>query len=235
MEKQTTENPLVSIVVPLYNEEETVGDVLSRLGQLTKIRKEILVVDDGSKDNSLAVSKQFPFVTILHHNENRGKGAALKTGFVNGKGDIFVVQDADLEYSPEEIQKIVYPIIEGKADVVYGSRFLGKCVGMSFLHRLGNLILSEVVSLVFSRRITDVMTGHKAFSRNALRSFIIEENGFEVEIEITAKLLGQKKLRFMEIPISYTYRRKGHSKIGFRHGLTCLIKLLILGVFVRRP
>ena len=220
------EEPLVSIIVPLYNEEDTIGDVLERLERLATIRKEIIVVDDGSRDNSLTASKQFPFVTILNHKERRGKGAAIQTGFAHGKGDIFVVQDADLEYSPEEIPKIVHPIIERKADVVYGSRFKEiRAEDMKFSHRLGNRILSIASTLLYGKLVTDVMTGHKCFRRNVIEALHLSENGFKIEVEITAQVL-RRDFRFTEVPITYHYRKHSHSKIRSSDGLECLWKLL---------
>jgi glycosyltransferase involved in cell wall biosynthesis len=222
-----TEQPLVTIVIPVYNEENTIGDVLRRITTL-QLRKEILVVDDGSNDNTGAILKRYPCARTIQHDSNRGKGAALRTGFAHGRGEVFVVQDADLEYMPEEIPAIVGPILAGVADVVYGSRFLGECDGMSLSHRIGNMILSGTTSLLYLRRVTDVMTGHKAFSRGAISSILLEEDGFEAEVGITTRVLRRKDLRFVEVPISYSYRLTGSSKIRAIDGLRCLLRLLKL-------
>jgi glycosyltransferase involved in cell wall biosynthesis len=252
----TSEFPLVTIIVPVYNEEQTIGDLLSRLVRLEGIRKEVIIVDDGSTDSTsrilgtleladniirvagkvgelkpeLTRYNEFSSIKIVRHEGNRGKGAALRTGLVCGNGEIFVVQDADLEYLPEDIGTIVRPIVAGEADVVFGSRFLGSCVGMSISHRVGNWILSGMTTLLFSRRVTDVMTGHKAFSRSALRDLAWNEDGFAAEIGIAAAVLANKELMFKEVPISYTYRLKGRSKIQFRDGLACLLRLMKLRI-----
>jgi len=220
-----SEFPIVTVIVPVYNEEQTIGDLLSRLTRLEGIKKEIIIVDDGSTDNTPRILKEFPNIKIVRHDGNQGKGAALRTGLAHGKGDIFVVQDADLEYLPENIGMIIHPIVAGQADVVFGSRFLGSCAGMSTSHRVGNWILSAMTTLLFFRRITDVMTGHKAFSRYALRDLVWDENGFAAEIGIAVAVLANKQLRLIEVPISYEYRRKGSSKIRFRDGLACLLRL----------
>jgi glycosyltransferase involved in cell wall biosynthesis len=226
----TNEFPLVTIVVPVYNEEQTIRDLLSRLTRLEGIKKEIIIVDDGSTDNTPRILKEFPNLKIVRHEGNRGKGAALRTGLAYGDGDIFIVQDADLEYLPENIGMIIGPIVAGEADVVFGSRFLGSCVGMSTSHRVGNWILSGMTTLLFFRRVTDVMTGHKAFSRHALRDLVWDENGFAAEIGIAVAILRNKELRLTEVPISYEYRLKGRSKIRLSDGLTSLLKLMKLRI-----
>ena len=221
------ETPLVSIIVPVYNEEELVEEVLQRLGKLReKLNAEIIVIDDGSTDNSVQKIREFSWAKLICHKKNLGKGKAIATGVTCSKGQIIIIQDADMEYPPEDIPKIIKPIIEGRADVVYGSRFLGRNEGMSFSHRLGNKILSLAASLLYRIKITDIMTGHKAFLRNFITPSDFKECGFGIEIEVTAKLLRQK-LRFLEIPISYSYRRKGCSKISYKDGIKCLLKIFI--------
>lgn len=252
----TSELPLVTVIVPVYNEEQTIGDLLSRLVRLEGIRKEIIIVDDGSTDSTprilgilelahsimriagkvgelkpeLTRYNEFPSIKIVRHERNRGKGAALRTGLAYGGGNVLVVQDADLEYLPENIGMIIRPIVAGEADVVFGSRFLGSCVGMSTSHRVGNWILSGMTTLLFFRRVTDVMTGHKAFSRYALRDLVWDEDGFAAEIGIAVAVLADKELRLTEVPISYEYRHKGRSKIRFSDGLACLLRLMKLGI-----
>jgi glycosyltransferase involved in cell wall biosynthesis len=225
-----SEFPIVTVIVPVYNEEKTIGDLLSRLTRLEGIKKEIIIVDDGSTDNTPSILKEFPNIKIVRHEGNRGKGAALRTGLAYGNGDIFIIQDADLEYLPENIGMIIRPIVAGEADVVFGSRFLGSCVGMSTSHRVGNWILSGMTTLLFFRRVTDVMTGHKAFSRYALRDLVWDEDGFAAEIGMATAVLANKELRFKEVPISYQYRVKGRSKIRLSDGLKCLLRLMKLGI-----
>jgi len=252
----TSKFPLVTIIVPVYNEEQTIGDLLSRLVRLEGIRKEIIIVDDGSTDSTprilgileladsimrvagkerglkpeLTPYDEFPGIKIVRHEGNRGKGAALRTGLAYGSGDIFVIQDADLEYLPENIGVITRPIVVGEADAVFGSRFLGSSAGMSASHRIGNWILSGMTTLLFFRRVTDVMTGHKAFSRFALNELTWDEDGFAAEIGIAAAVLANKELRLVEVPISYAYRLKGRSKIRFADGLACLLRLVKLRI-----
>jgi glycosyltransferase involved in cell wall biosynthesis len=225
------EFPLVTVIVPVYNEEQTIRDLLSRLTRLEGIRKEIIIVDDGSTDNTPRILKEFPNIKIVRHEGNRGKGAALRTGLAYGDGDIFIIQDADLEYLPENIGMIIRPIVAGEADVVFGSRFLGSCVGMSTSHRVGNWILSGMTTLLFFRRVTDVMTGHKAFSRDVMCKLVLEEARFEAEIDMAACVLRERRFRFVEIPISYKYRRRGNAKIRAVDGLKCFMRLLELRLF----
>ena len=220
---------LVTAVVPVYNEEGTIRDLLSQLIAIADTRMEVVVVDDGSTDGTSVVLDEFRAVqnvTILRHDRNRGKGAALRTGFNHSKGDVIVIQDADLEYDPRNIRVLADPILSGEEDIVFGSRFLGSCEGMSFSHRMANWGFSAVTTLLFMRRVTDVMTGHKAFSRNTLREIVWTGEGFEGEIGITVAPLRRRQLRFAEVPISYKYRLKGSSKIRPRDGLICLLMLL---------
>jgi len=219
--------PSVTVVVPTYNEEGTIGQTLSELTRIhSKVRPlEIIVVDDGSSDRTKDEVARFPSVIYIRHQRNMGKGMALKTGLKIGHGKIVVVQDADMEYSPTEIPQLVKPIFDGRADVVYGSRFIGKRNGMSFSHLVGNVILSKVASMLYQENITDIMTGHKVFSRKVLESLRLKENGFSVEVELTAKVL-KNGWKILEIPIDYSYRKHGVAKIRYRDGLGSLLKLL---------
>jgi glycosyltransferase involved in cell wall biosynthesis len=219
--------PSVTVVVPTYNEERTIGQVLSELTKIeSKVRPlEIIVVDDGSSDRTKDEVAKFPSVIYIRHQRNMGKGMALRTGLKIGRGKAVVIQDADMEYSPTEIPQLVKPILDGRADVVYGSRFIGKRNGMSFSHLIGNVILSSVASLLYRENITDIMTGHKAFSRKVLGSLRLKENGFSVEVELTAQVL-KNGWKILEIPIGYSYRTHGAAKIRYRDGLGSLLKLL---------
>lgn len=217
----------ISVIVPVYNEEKSVGIVL---GSLIRLRKalpmmEIVVVDDGSKDRTADEVLAFPVVRYVRHEENRGKGAALLTGFEAATGDIFVVQDADLEYSPSDIPKLVEPMLNGRADVVYGSRFKAKCDGMSLMHQIGNRILSLTTRLLYRVSITDVMTGHKCFTRQVLESLDLKENDFNIEVEITAKVL-KNGWRLVEVPITYSRRPFGNTKISYTDGISSMIQLI---------
>jgi len=224
--------PLVSVIIPVFNEEESVGATLERTLQLRKkYSLEVVVIDDGSTDRTREIIRSFADVLLIGHTRNLGKGMAIITGMLKSRGDILVVQDADLEYSPEEIPRLIEPILNKRADVVFGSRFLGRIVGMTRTHWFGNKLLSSAARLLYGVQITDVMTGHKAFSRKSLNSIELREKDFEIEVEFTAKLL-RNGWKIEEVPISYSFRRNGRSKIGYRDGFRCFIKLLILRVSV---
>lgn len=219
--------PLISVIVPVYNEEMAIGEVLKKLTLLQKeMSLEIVAVDDGSIDKTIDIIKTFPSVTIICHPKNMGKGKAIATGLSKSRGQIVVIQDADGEYAPEEIPKIVFPIVEKQADIVFGSRFMAHAhnYGMSVSHKIGNIILSLTARLLYNAKVTDVMTGHKAFCREAIESIGLSANGFEIEVEMTRKLL-KKKWRLREIPISYIRRQHGEAKITARDGFICLAKL----------
>ncbi|MCL5949133.1 MAG: glycosyltransferase family 2 protein [Candidatus Bathyarchaeota archaeon] len=226
---QQSAAPDVSIIIPTYCEEETIAEVLQRVIKVSWSlgNTEIIVVDDGSTDHTAEKVAAFPFVKYLRHQNNLGKGAAIRTGIKNARGKILVIQDADLEYLPEYIPALVKPISEGPMDIVYGSRFKGKPEGMSFSHFVGNSILSGVARFLYNIQITDIMTGQKAFKKSILNSAELEENGFAVEIEITCKGFNKDK-KFTEIPIPYTYRRYGVSKIAYIDGLRSLVKLFTI-------
>jgi dolichol-phosphate hexosyltransferase len=229
MQQSTT--PDVSIIIPAYCEEETICEVLQRVIKVSWSmgNVEILVVDDGSTDKTGQKVQAFPFVKYLHHKVNQGKGAAIRTGVKESRGKIIVIQDADLEYLPEYLPSLVQPIAAGEMDIVYGSRFKGRHEGMSFSHLVGNSILSLVARFLYSVKITDIMTGQKAFRRSVLESANLEENGFEVEIEITCRGLNKKEpQKYAEVPIPYACRQHGESKIAYMDGVKSLIKLIAL-------
>jgi len=218
----------VTVLIPCFNEEDTVVQVIERvMNAQSGFEKEILVVNDGSTDSSEQRIRRFEdnAVRLISHSSNRGKGAAIRTGFENASGEVVVIQDADLEYFPENIPNLVKPILEGEADIVYGSRFLGTIKGMSLRHRLGNLVLSLTTSLLYEAKITDAMTGHKAFAVYAVKDLELECKRFEVELEMTIKLLKRRR-KIVEIPIPYEYRRSGKSKISWKDGFAALFYLL---------
>jgi glycosyltransferase involved in cell wall biosynthesis len=223
---EPTTVPDVSIIIPAYCEEETITEVLQRVIKVSWSlgNTEIIVVDDGSTDGTKQKVQQFPFVKYVRHEKNQGKGAAIRTGLINARGNILVLQDADLEYAPEFIPALVRPIANGSMDIVYGSRFKGKPENMTVLHFIGNSILSMVARLMYNADITDIMTGQKAFRKQLINGTQLEENGFEIEIELTSR--GFTNLpNYTEIPIPYSYRQHGVSKIAYIDGFKSLIKL----------
>jgi len=221
-------NWTVSVIVPAYNEEKNIVETLKRL---TKLQDEIgfleiIVVDDGSEDNTSKEIANFVNVKYIKHPRNLGKGTALNTGIRESVGEIIVIQDADMEYFPEKIPDLIAPILKEEVDVVYGTRlFRGLPEGMSFSHYIGNRILSLVATMVYGVKLTDVMTGYKAFARKIFDSFELESSGFGIEIELTVKSLSNG-WKFKEIPLPYRYRQKGTSKIKYKDGLRCLLQLL---------
>jgi glycosyltransferase involved in cell wall biosynthesis len=220
--------PVVSVIVPVYNEEESIPALLFRLNEAADGQWEILFVDDGSTDSSFRLLSQGNNGTmrLFRHERNLGKGAAIKTALGNARGRVAIVQDADLEYDPMDIPRIVAPICSGSADVVFGSRFLNSEVGgMSLSHILGNRILSKTASILFRTRITDIMTGHKAFRRDTLSPKSLRCAGFDSEIEVTHSLVVSANGRFLEIPIRYSRRVDGEAKISRRDGLRALLRI----------
>lgn len=209
---------LTTIVIPVYNELATVARVVSRVAALP-IEKEILIVDDCSTDGTVEVLKKLEDVegiTLVLKSENEGKGAALRTGFDHAKGDIIVIQDADLEYDPLEIPQLLNPILQDEADVVYGSRFLECAHSSSRIHRMGNRLLTTLSNLFNGLKLTDMETCYKAFRRDVLDSLELNQNRFGVEPELTAKL-ARRGYRFVEVPITYQPRSYAEGKkIGIK-------------------
>ncbi|MGA2385892.1 MAG: glycosyltransferase family 2 protein [Candidatus Bathyarchaeia archaeon] len=226
---QQSDAPDVSVIIPAYNEEETIAEVLRRMIKVSWSlgNVEIIVVDDGSSDRTREEVTAFPLVKCFSHAVNRGKGAAVRTGIENSHGKVVVINDADLEYEPEYLPMLVKPILDGSSDIVYGSRFKGDTDGMSFSHYVGNSVLSLMARFLYSREITDIMTGQKAFRRSILDGAKLREDGFAVEVEMTCAGLNAGR-RFKEVPIPYLYRRHGYSKIANMDGVRSFIKLITL-------
>ncbi|KPK33077.1 MAG: glycosyl transferase [Nitrospira bacterium SG8_35_1] len=233
--KFDTKNFFLSVVIPVYNERETIHDILDAV-VATPYRKEILLVDDGSTDGTRDIlsNLQQDGVMVFMHDRNQGKGAALQTGLSHATGDIIIIQDADLEYDPEEYPILLKPILDGRADVVYGSRFAGHGSHrvLYFWHYAGNRFLTLLSNLFTNLNLTDMETCYKVFTREALVGVVIGEKRFGFEPEITAKM-AKKKLRIYEVPISYygrTYEegKKVNWKDGVR-ALWCIVKYNIWG------
>ncbi len=219
------ESKVLSIVIPCYNEEKSIVPIVKRVLKSPVEEKEIIIVDDCSTDGTREILKKEvrPLVSrIIYHTRNQGKGGALRTGFQAASGDVVIIQDADLEYDPMEYPKIVAPIFEGKAEVVYGSRFLNQKRKGYLANRAANWALTVCSNFFTGQKLTDMETCYKAFRREIIQSIDIEENRFGFEPEITAKI-AKKGIRIREMPISYRPRtNKQGKKIGFKDGLRAL-------------
>ncbi|GAC1400056.1 MAG: glycosyltransferase family 2 protein [Chloroflexota bacterium] len=225
----------LSVVIPSYNEERTilrVVDAVQRVDLGSDIDKEIVIVDDGSSDGTRALLKRFAGdtnVRVLLHHRNFGKGAALRTGFDVVTGDIIIVQDADMEYDPQEFPRLLEPILQGHADVVYGSRLSGGRPQRVYLfwHLVGNRFLTLLTNLLFNSTLTDMETGYKVFRREVVESFQLRENDFRIEPEMTAQVLSNHIWRVYEMPISYYGRTyEEGKKITWRDGVGALKTLI---------
>ena len=214
--------------MPAYNERATIEEIVTRVMSVP-MRVELIVVDDcstdGTRDLLVTLQRQHGF-TLLLQDHNQGKGAALRCGFAAVTGDIVAVQDADLEYSPEELPMLAELIIEGRADVVYGSRFLGRHRVFLFTHYLGNRLLTVITNVLYNTMLSDMETCYKVMRSEVLRSMQLESNGFGIEPELTAKIF-KRGYRVYEVPISYDGRGYDEGKkIGWRDGFVALWVLL---------
>ena len=220
----------LSIIIPCYNERENIIKILDKVDQAEVPHKEIIVVDDMSTDGTRKILEERVkerVAKIVYHEQNGGKGAALKTGFSHATGDIVIIQDADMEYDPMEYPQVIEPIVKGEADVVYGSRFLESKAKGYLSNRLANKFLTKLSNLFTGLHLTDMETCYKAFKREIIQSVDIEEKRFGFEPEITAKI-AKMKIRIKEVPISYYPRTNAEGKkIGFKDGLRaiyCIMK-----------
>ncbi len=221
----------LSVVIPVYNEKETILRIIAKVLKLDFVR-EVLVVDDGSTDGTRELLHSTPLdgrVKLFFHDRNRGKGAALRTGFGHVAGEIVAIQDADLEYDPNEFIEMIKPILEGVADVVYGSRLSGgrpQRVHL-FWHRMGNVFLTFLTDLLYNATLSDMETCYKMFRKSVLDAIRIESDDFSVEPELTAKICKNKQWRVYELPISYYGRSYAEGKkISWKHGFSALWTLL---------
>jgi len=212
----------ITVLIPVYNEIDTLETILNKVEEtnLCNLQKEIILIDDYSTDGTRDILKNLEGrYKILYHDKNMGKGAALRTGFKNMTGDIAIIQDADLEYNPKDYETRIKPVVEGQYDVVYGSRLMGKPSSSFMLtHLLGNKLITLVGNILYGKKLTDLETCYKVFTKEILKGVEIKSNRFDFEPEITAKIL-KKKARFKEFPISYNGR--GHNegkKITWKDG-----------------
>ncbi len=221
-------DPLLSVVMPVYNERETIDEIIRRVC-CVPVRTELIVVDDcssdGTRDILQRLQRERGFKLVLQE-KNQGKGAALRRGFQEVTGELVVIQDADLEYSPEEYPDLIDLICSGRADVVYGSRFLGRHRVFMFTHYLGNRLLTTITNVLYNTMLTDMETCYKVMRADVLRSFSLHSNGFGIEPELTAKIF-RRKYRVYEIPITYDGRGyEEGKKITWRDGFVALWVLL---------
>jgi len=220
----------ISVVIPVFNEKDTILEVINRVKKVS-IDKEIIIVDDCSSDGTQKVLKSIlndnKDIGILFHEKNQGKGAALRTGFKHVRGDIVIIQDADLEYDPEEYHQLIAPIIDGRADVVYGSRFLGGPHRVLFFwHYVGNKILVNFSNMFTNINLTDMETCYKVFRASLLSKFTIRSNRFGIEPEITAKF-AKLKCKIYEVPISYSGRDYSEGKkINWKDGVAAIFWII---------
>lgn len=216
----------ISIIIPIFNEEKTISVLLDKVLAIQPfhIQKEIIVVDDASTDASHQILMNYQSKIKYCKNEtNHGKGYSIRKGIKEAKGDVIIIQDADLEYDPKDYEKLLLPVIEKKAQVVYGSRFTGPHNNLFFTHYLANKFITFLIDLFFNTTLSDVEVGYKVFTKNVLDKITLHESRFGFEIEVTAKILktGEK---IYEVPITYTGRDYSEGKkIGFMDGVNALL------------
>jgi glycosyltransferase involved in cell wall biosynthesis len=213
----------LSIIIPVYNEKATVLEIIGRVESLA-VDKEIILVDDGSTDGTREVLAGLgpERATVILHAANQGKGAAIRSGLARASGDVIAIQDADLEYDPRDLLKLLVPITEGRAAVVYGSRFTGERKNMFFWHWVGNRFLTFMTDVLFDTTLSDMETCYKMFKSDVLKGLTLKSRRFEIEVEITAKVL-KRGHRIYEVPISYAGREFHEGKkITWKDGLVAL-------------
>ena len=229
MAENPSAQPLLSVIMPCYNERGTIREIVAQV-QKVPLPLELIVVDDGSTDGTREILAEIEKtgVQVIYHAQNQGKGSALSTGFAAARGEVLVIQDADLEYDPLELPELYAPIKKGVADVVFGTRFGGKPQRVHmFWHKLGNQFLTFLTNLLFNCTLTDMETCYKMFRREVVVNLTLRSRGFEVEPEMTAKILKAKKWRVYELPISYYGRSyEEGKKITWRDGLKAIGTLI---------
>ena len=219
----------LSIIIPAYNERSTIKEIIKKVKEVKlPIEKEIIVVDDGSTDGTTEIIKEMEkeIDKVVYHGKNRGKGAAIRSGIKVATGELILIQDADLEYDPEDYEKLLRPILKGKAQVVYGSRFTGERKNMFFTHWIGNRFLTLITNILYGTTLSDMETCYKLFKREVIKDIKIKSDRFNFEPEITAKIL-KKKIRIYEVPISYSGREYSEGKkISWKDGIIALWTLI---------
>lgn len=222
----------LSIIMPVYNERNTIKESIEQVLKIPlELERELIIVDDGSTDGTREILQQMAqmyndTIYLLLHECNLGKGKAVRTGIANASGDFIVIQDADLEYDPKDYPVLLEPILAGKADVVYGSRFLGIHRCFMFWHYLGNKIISGLINVLFNNMLTDIETCYKMFKADLIKSIPLKSNDFKIEVEITAKIL-KRNYRIYEVPISYHGRTyEEGKKIGWVDGVKAIMAII---------
>ena len=227
----------LSVIIPVYNEKNTVNKIIQQVQNVElEMEKEIILIDDGSTDGTREILKnlEYPNVKVKLHEKNQGKGAALRTGFSLATGDFVIIQDADLEYDPREYPMLLTPLLDGRADAVYGSRFLGGPHRVHFFwHYVGNKMLTTLSNILSNLNLTDMETCYKVFRKEILDKITLKSKRFGIEPEITLKLARQK-CRIYEVPISYSGRDYAEGKkIGWKDGVAAIFHLIRFKFFDR--
>jgi glycosyltransferase involved in cell wall biosynthesis len=220
----------ISIIIPVFNEKKSIEEIIKRVQAVdVGLEKEIIIVDDCSQDGTRQILEKlnYPNMKLFFHSKNKGKGAALQTGFSKAEGDIILIQDADLEYDPKEYHKLLLPILDGRADVVYGSRFLGGPHRVLFFwHYVGNKILTMLSNMTSNLNLTDMETCYKVFKKEILNKIKIKSKRFGFEPEVTIKF-AKLKCRIYEVPISYSGRDYSEGKkIGWKDGIAAIFHII---------